>query len=179
MRYYDGTEDYDNIKTLENDMSTLIVPSSRQLGVSKFYFGKNIYPVLPKCKCKYVLYYQNPYGGYSWFPITGRVIRRDRLETYTVTQNYNNNTTDFGKRRYLSTININYEINTQWLSQEQSDRMWELIESNQVWLHNLDDNEIMPVIITDTDVEHKQKTLNGRMLSYRINVELSHLRERI
>ena len=179
MRYYDGTPDYDNQETIINDFSTLIVPQSRQKGVKTFYFGGNSYNILPKCQCKYVLYYVNPNGGYDWFPITGRVSRRDRLETYTVTQNYNNTTADFGKKRYLSTINISYQVNTQWLTQEQSNRMWELLESNTVWLHNLEEDKIMPVIITDTEIEHKYKTNSNKMLSYQINLELSQTRERI
>ena len=179
MRYYDGTPDYDNQERVTNDFGTLVVAPSREKGVKTFYFGGNSYNILPKCQCKYVLYYVNPNGGYDWFPITGRVSRRDRLETYTVTQNYNNTTANFGKKRYLSTINVNYQVNTQWLTQEQSNRMWELLESNTVWLHNLETDEIMPVIITDTEIEHKYKTNSNKMLSYQINLELSHTRERI
>lgn len=179
MRYYNGTADYDNTEYLTNDYMTNVVTESRQKGVDSFYINDKEYNVLPKCQCKWVLYYLNPYGGYDWFVITGRVKRNDRLETYTITQNYNNTTSEFGKKRYLSTINVNYQINTQWLTQEQSDRMWELMESNQVWLHNLETDEIMPVIITDTEVEHKQKTNLNRMISYQINVELSQGRERM
>lgn len=179
MRYYDGTPDYDNQEKVSNDFATLVVAPSREKSVKTFYFGANSFNILPKCQCKYVLYYVNPKGGYDWFTITGRVSRRDRLETYTVTQNYNNTTADFGKKRYLSTININYQVNTQWLTQEQSNRMWELLESNTVWLHNLEEDKIYPVIITDTEVEHKYKTNSNKMLSYQINLELSQTRERI
>ena len=179
MRYYNGTPDYDNQERVTNDFGTLVVAPSREKGVKTFYFGANSFNVLPKCQCKYVLYYVNPKGGYDWFTITGRVSRRDRLETYTVTQNYNNTTADFGKKRYLSTINISYQVNTQWLTQEQSNRMWELLESNTVWLHNLEEDKIYPVIITDTEIEHKYKTNSNKMLSYQINLELSHTRERI
>lgn len=179
MRYYDGTADYDNMEVLTDDFETVVVAPSREDGVNTFYFGDKSFTVLPRCRCKYVLYYMNPYGGYDWFPITGRVTRKDKLETYTVTQNYNNTTSNFGKKRYLSTIDVNFQINTQWLTQEQSDRMWELTESNTVWLHNLEEDKIYPVVITDTEIEHKQKTRNSRMLSYQINVELSHQRERL
>ena len=179
MKYSDATEDYTNTEYLSNGFETVIVPKSREKNVRQFHFGGKNYGVLPKCQCKWVLYYLNPNGGYDWFTITGRVTRRDKLQTYTITQNFNNTTTNFGKKRYLSTIGINYQINTQWLTQAQSDRMWELLESNQVWLHNLETDEIMPVIITDTDIEHKQKTRTNKMISYQINVELSQGRERI
>ena len=179
MRYYDGTSAYNNTEYISNAFKTNVVANSRRKNVRTFYFDNKYFEVLPRCQCKYVLYYLNPYGGYDWFPITGRVLRRDKLETYTVTQNYNNTTSDFGKKRYLSTINITYQINTQWLTQEQSDRMWELLESNQVWIHSLEDDKVHPVIITDTDVEHKQKTNSNRMISYQINLEHSQTRERV
>lgn len=179
MRYSDGTEDYDNTEYVSNEFFTNMVADTKDNNVKTFYFGDKTYTALPKCRCKYVLYYLNPYGGFDWFPVTGKVTRRDKIEAYTVTQNFSNTTANFGKKRYLSTINTTYQINTQWLSQEQSDRMWELIESNVVWLHSLEDDKIMPVIITDTEVEHKMKTRKQKLLSYQFNAELSQVRERL
>lgn len=178
MYYTDGTPEYHNTEYVTNELKTNIVVASRNKNVGTFYFGDKMYSVVPKCQCKYVIYYMNPYGGFDWFAVTGRVNRKDTLQTYSISQNYNNTTTGFGKKRYLSTINVNYEVNTQWLTEEQSDRMWELIESNCVWLHNLTTDKIIPVVITDTEVEHKQKTNSKRMLSYTINMEHSQTRER-
>lgn len=178
MYYTDGTPEYHNTEYVTNELQTNIVVASRNKNVGTFYFGDKMYSVVPKCQCKYVIYYMNPYGGFDWFAVTGRVNRKDTLQTYSISQNYNNTTTGFGKKRYLSTINVNYEVNTQWLTEEQSDRMWELIESNCVWLHNLTTDKIIPVVITDTEVEHKQKTNSKRMLSYTINMEHSQTRER-
>lgn len=178
MRYNDGTPAYDNTEYVTNSLSTVVVPESRRKNVEMFYFGDKSYSVLPKCKCKYVIYYMNPYGGFDWFAVTGRVNRKDELQTYSISQNYNNTTTRFGNKRYLSTILVNYEVNTQWLTEEQSNRMWELIESNCVWIHNLETDEIIPVVITNTEVEHQQKTISKRMLSYTINLQHSQTRER-
>lgn len=178
MYYTDGTPEYHNTEYVTNELQTNVVVASRNKNVGTFYFGDKMYSVVPKCQCKYVIYYMNPYGGFDWFAVTGRVNRKDTLQTYSISQNYNNTTTGFGKKRYLSTINVNYEVNTQWLTEEQSDRMWELIESNCVWLHNLTTDKIIPVVITDTEVEHKQKTNSKRMLSYTINMEHSQTRER-
>lgn len=179
MRYYDGTVDYDSTKYITNDFETLVVTESRQKYVNTFYFGDKSFTVLPKCQCKYVLYYVNPNGGYDWLPITGKVVRKDKVETFVYTKNYNNTTADFGKNRYLANITVSYNLNTGWLTQEQSDRMWEVLESNTVWLHNLEEDKIYPVMITDTNIEHKQKFGKKRRLNYSINVELSHTRERV
>lgn len=179
MRYYDGTADYNNTESVADDFTTVMVVASRQKYVNTFYFGDKSFTVLPKCECKYVLYYMNPYGGYDWLPITGKVVRKDKVEAFVYTKNYNNTTADFGKNRYLSNITVSYNLNTGWLTQEQSDRMWELLESNTVWLHNLDEDRIYPVMITDTNIEHKQKFGKKKRLSYSINVELSQTRERV
>lgn len=179
MRYYDGTADYNNTEYVSDDFTTVIVPESRQKYVNTFYFGDKSYTSLPRCECKYVLYYMNPYGGYDWLPITGKVVRKDKVEAFVYTKNYNNTTADFGKNRYMSNITVSYNLNTGWLTQEQSDRMWELLESNTVWLHNLDEDRIYPVMITDTNIEHKQKFGKKKRLSYSINVELSQTRERL
>lgn len=179
MRYYDGTADYNNTEYVADDFTTVMVVASRQKYVNTFYFGDKSFTVLPKCECKYVLYYMNPYGGYDWLPITGKVVRKDKVETFVYTKNYNNTTADFGKNRYMSNITVSYNLNTGWLTQEQSDRMWELLESNTVWLHNLDEDRIYPVMITDTNIEHKQKFGKKKRLSYSINVELSQTRERV
>lgn len=179
MRYYDGTADYNNTEYVSDDFTTVIVPESRQKYVNTFYFGDKSYTSLPRCECKYVFYYMNPYGGYDWLPITGKVVRKDKVEAFVYTKNYNNTTADFGKNRYMSNITVSYNLNTGWLTQEQSDRMWELLESNTVWLHNLDEDRIYPVMITDTNIEHKQKFGKKKRLSYSINVELSQTRERL
>lgn len=179
MRYYNGDADYDNTEYVKNDFYTNIVAPSRQKGVKLFYVGNNQYHMIPKCKCQYVLYYLNPYGGFDWFPVLGRVTKKDKVTQYTYTNNYNNNTTEFGKYRYLSEISTEYNLNTGFLTESQSDRMWELMESNCVYLHNVVEDKIYPVLITDTDIEYKKKIRGRKMLSYSINVELSQTRERI
>lgn len=131
------------------------------------------------CSTGYVLYYINPWGGYDWFVIKGKVDIVDELTQYTYTQNYNNTTYQFGKRRYLSEINRNYKMTTHWLKQDESDRMWYLLESNTVYLHNLKENKIMPVIIKDTSVEHKQKNRGNKIIQYQFTVTESQTRERI
>lgn len=179
MRYYNGENDYDNTQYLTNGFETVIVAQSRQKGVNQFYFGNKVYSMIPKCRCQYVLYYTNPYGGFDWFPLLGKVNKKDRITQYTYTNNYNNTTTDFGKYRYLTEITTHYTLNTGFLTEGQSLRMWELLESNCVYLHCLEENKIYPVIITSTEVDYKKKERGRKMLSYTIDVDYSQTRERI
>lgn len=179
VKYYDGQEEYTNGLTVTNSVSTEIIALSRLSGADAFIFGDKEYKRLPLCKCKYVMYYLNPYGGWDWLPIIGRVTKKDKIDQYTYTKNYNNTRTDFGKYRYLSEIHTTYTLHTGWLSQAQSDRMWEVLESNCVYLHNLEEDKIMPVVLTHSDIEYKQKTNKSRMIDYEIIAEESQTKERI
>jgi hypothetical protein len=93
-----------------------------------------------------------------------------------VTKDYNNNIQQFGTTPYLTEINASYEIHTGWLSETESDILASnLFQSTRVFLHNLQTNEILPVLITDTDVVYKTRNNSGRkLLNYTINVETSH-----
>lgn len=179
MKYYDGTEEYYNTEYVKNDLYTVFVLKTRGECISQFYFGDRSYDMIPKCKAQYVLYYTNPKGGWDWFPIVGRVTKKDSVTRYTISKNYDNNTREFGKYSYLNEISTKYSLSTGFLTEKQSDRMWELLESNCVYLHNLVDDKVMPVVITDTEVEHKKKERKRKMISYNINVECSQTRERI
>lgn len=179
MTYYNGEETYTNGLTVINRFETLFVPESRSKYVQSFIVGDNEYPMIDRCKCKYVIYYVNPNGGWDWFPILGKVVKTDSVKQYTYTQNYNNNTLQFGKNRYLSEIATKMTMNTAYLTEKQSDRMWELLESNYVYVHSLEDDKIIPVIITNTDIEYKRKGIRNKLISYDITVEFSQTRERL
>lgn len=147
--------------------------------IESVYIGDNEYEMVDDCKVKYMVYYVNPWGGMDWFPIKGRVTKSDNITPYTYTKNYNNTTLEFGKNRYLAEINRTYTLNTSWLTEEESNKMWYLLESNIVYLHNLESDELMPVVIKDTTVEHKDRTILSSRIKYSINVELSQTLERL
>lgn len=147
--------------------------------IENVWIGNHTYTIEEPCAIKYVLYYLNPWGGYDWFPVAGRVTKSDSIRQYTVQKNYLNTSLEFGKTRYLSEIDRDFEINSGWLKQEESDRMWYLIESNVVYLHDINANKIMPVIITDTQMQHKQKTSKDKIINYTFHVQMSQQMERI
>lgn len=176
--YKDGSS-WDTTLYKTNGVETEMFPySGRTEGAVGYYIGNKSYDIVEQCCVEYVLYYVNPWGGYDWFPIRGKVEEKDSLTAYGFTQNYNNQTWEFGKRRYLTEITKKYTLHTQWLSEDESSRMWYLLQSNVVYLHNVKKNEIYPVIITNTEQEHKKK-IRGTRISYAIEVELSQYRERI
>jgi hypothetical protein len=188
INYKDGTTDdygnavpnYTNVVSIKNGVETEIFPyTGRTTGAESYVINDVVYPIGNDCGVQYVLYYVNPWGGYDWFPIKGKVIEKDSMKQLTYRQNYNNTTWDFGMRKYLTEINKKFELNTHWLTEEESSRMWYLLQSNVVYLHNLAEDKIQPVIITNTEQEHKKRGLRSSRISYTIEVELSQTRQRI
>lgn len=190
IRYKEGyTDEYgkpmeDWIQTMysQNTLNTVCFPYSQinyKDGVIGYMIDGVEYKLVDNCKVDYVLYYVNPWGGYDWFPIRGKVVENDDITQYTYTKNYINTKLDFGKSRYLSEIRKKFQLNTHWLREEESLRMWYLLQSNVVYLHNIKTNDVYPVIITNSTQEHKKRGLISNRISYQIEVELSQTRERL
>lgn len=170
--------DWNSIVSITNGVVTEMFPyPSIKDGAVSYTINGITYPIVDEC-VQYVLYYVNPWGGYDWFPIRGKVVERDLMTAYTYMQNYNNQTIEFGKKKYLADIRKQFTLHTQWMSEEESSRMWYLLQSNTVYLHNLVEDKIYPAVITNTEQEHK-KRLRGQRISYQIDVELSQTRQRI
>lgn len=127
------------------------------------------------CKPRYALYYLNRSGGWDSFLIEGKTVKKDTYQNHYTENNYNNNTTQFGKKVYHSTISTTYQLHTSWLNDKQSDNLaFNLLSSNMVYLHDLEDNTIKPVVIINTETDYKTFRNNGNKLcSYTINVECS------
>lgn len=178
--YGNSITDWSKTITVRNNVNTQLFPyTNKRYGAVSYTVNGVKYPVVNDCNVQYVLYYLNPWGGYDWLPIKGKVVESDEVQQYTFNQNYNNTTWEFGKRRYLSEIIKKYKLNTGWLKEEESDRMWYLLQSNTVYLHNVVTDEVHPVIITNTTTEHKKRGMISSRISYEIDVELSQRRERL
>lgn len=146
--------------------------------IDSIYIGNRVYEFAEKCKARFVLYYVNPWGGFDWFPAEAKYEIKDNLRSYNYIQNYNNTTYEFGDCKYLSEIDRHYILTTRWLKQEESDRMWYLLESTKVYLHDLQEDKLMPVLITDNTVTHKRKDRGNKIIQYTFDVKLSQQMER-
>lgn len=119
----------------------------------------------------YALYYVNAYGGWDSLAIRGNVTRTDNIQSQT----YKNKTN--GKVKYLNTSTPTWQLYTD--SMNDGSRMHHLLESNEVYLHNLETDEITPVVITDSSCEYKTYANQGNTrFHYIINVEASNYKIR-
>lgn len=123
----------------------------------------------------YALYYLSRYGGWDSFLFTGKCKRKDSISGYTINQEYNNNHPyEFGFINYYTTITEKYELNTGWLTDEQSKSFaFNVIPSSMCYLHNLAEGKIFPVVITNTEAEYKTRKTSDKRVNYTLNVTAS------
>lgn len=122
----------------------------------------------------YVLYYINAAGGWDSLLIDGNVKKVDLIESQTYTKKTLNTSLEFDRTKYLNTITGNWTLYTGYLTDTQASKMYNLLESNCVYLHNLVDDEIIPVNITNSSCEYKTYSNQGkRKFYYTIEVEAS------
>ena len=121
----------------------------------------------------YVLYYKNAFGGWDSLLLKANVKQSDEL-SYETYKKYPNSFTDFSRVTYMTTITPTWTLYTGILTDKQAEKMYHLITSNEVYLHNLIKDEITPVNIDNNVFEHKSYKNNGnKMFQYEINCTAS------
>ena len=125
------------------------------------------------------LYYKNRKGGWDSFLIEGTWTKKDEYTKYTYNRSFNNNTLEFENGTYHSQIITSYQLNTGWLNDQQSENLaFNLLSSNEVYLHNLCSDKVYPVVITDNTATYKTYKNNSRkFVNYQINCEESQRKE--
>lgn len=120
----------------------------------------------------YALYYLNSYGGWDSFLIEGSAVKKDAYTPYQTDRVYKNTTVQFELNKYVQEIKTTYELNTGYLTDEQAANLAKnLLGSVKVYLHNIEEGWIKPVIISDNNATYQTYQTNGRkMCQYKINV---------
>lgn len=111
---------------------------------------------------EYCLYYCNAFGGWDSLLIKGNVLKTDNIDSQYYIKGYDNKTQEFGKVKYHNKITSTYRLHTDWFTDEEQSRLHHLLESTEVYLHNLNTDKIEPVNITNKTVEYKTFTNNGK-----------------
>lgn len=124
-------------------------------------------------KCSpYAVYYLNSYGGWDSFLIEGSVKKTDSYTNYQTDRVYDNTKPEFETYRYVNEIQTKYELNTGYLTDEQAANLAKnLLGSVKVYLHNIQEGWVKPVLIDDKNATYQTYQTNGRKLcQYRITV---------
>lgn len=119
----------------------------------------------------YCLYYTNAYGGWDSLLVNGNVKKTDKITSQYYTKLDGN---DYSRTKYFNEIKSGYVLYTDWFTDEEQAKLYHLIESINVYLHDLNTGEIIPVVITNTSCEWKTFTNNGKKKFYNtLNVDVS------
>lgn len=174
----DFNEDYnaDFAKSVKSAGSGTAVFSPSQWGkVKKVVVNGVRYDVVDTC-ARYVLYYLNAFGGWDSLLIEGATSEQDSLKRHTMNKS---GSYDRQKSNYLNEIEKRLTMRTSWLSDEQSLRMHHLLNSTEVYLHDLDKNEILPVVLDGTSTPYKTfRGEGGKLVNYTIEATIAQSRRR-
>lgn len=125
---------------------------------------------------EYALIYRNLRGGFDSYLFRGKCKRSDNFSLSQMKKDYNNNLTEFGKYTYLNQLVGKWELNTGYMNDAESERFARyLASSTECYLVDFKNSLIIPVVITDTQVNYKTMVNDGQdsPYYYTINVESS------
>lgn len=129
---------------------------------------------------EYAIYYLNSHGGWDAFLFEGNCIAKHNYEykEYGRFAEYNEPAPVIcfnrqGTVRYETQVENAWQLNTGWLTDAQSKRFADNVYgSNQIYLHNLAENTIVPVYISDSSVEEKKFANGKKLINYALNVKM-------
>lgn len=129
---------------------------------------------------KMALYYQGAAGGWNSFLIEGHAKRTDKLTNHSMSRSVKNTSINFENKIYSMDVEPQYELSTGWLTDAQAANLAEnLLQSPSIYAHDLETDEIFPVVITDTNVQYKTYRTNSRKpVNYVIKVKASQTKIR-
>lgn len=138
--------------------------------IDRIVIGDSTYRIVTEC-AEYGLYYLNAYGGWDCLLIEGNNIEADSLNRYTNETTYDNrDIQNRGIRNYVNEIERGFTFHTGWLFGEQGKRMHHLINSTDVYLYDIANEKMIPVIVSDTQCEYKTFRNQGRLVDYTVSV---------
>ena len=142
--------------------------------VDKIEIDTTTYQVVTEC-ARYALYYVNAYGGWDTFLIEGNALETDSLKRYTREVVYdNNNIQNRGTHNYVNEITKGFTFHTGWLYHDQGERMHHLINSPNVFLYDIANEQMIPVILPATTCEYKNyKNQGNQLVNYTIEVQIA------
>lgn len=147
--------------------------------VASITIGMATYQVVTGC-AKYALYYINAHGGWDCLLCEGNSKESDTLKRYTREMVYDNrDVQNRGVQNYVNEITKGYTLHTGWLLQDQGEQMHNLINSPDVYLYDIANAQMIPVIIPTTTCDYKTyKNQGNKLVNYTLQVQVAQNRLR-
>lgn len=156
------------------DVQGVAVPLASYTGLKYVIVNGVRYDVVDAC-ARYALLYVNAFGGWDTLLMEGRESETDAYDRHTMVQRYDNNSRSArGKAEYVNEVTRRWTVRTGWLRDDEAARMHHVIGSPHVFLYDITDGTLQPVVITDTGCDYKTYRGNGgKLVNYAITVELA------
>lgn len=141
--------------------------------------GNTTYNVVDGCH-RFALYYINAYGGWDSLLIEGNFQEEDDLQRFLRDVEYDNrDVQNRSKKNYINEITKKMVLHTSWLSDNDSLKMHNLMNSIDVYMYDFDTDQMIPVVVDNATCKYKTfKSEGGKMVNYAINVTIAHDRIR-
>lgn len=164
---------YINSNNARSILCTQLNPGTYYLYSDGGTYSKT-FTVQDNCGIRYCLYYVNSRGGWDSLLVDGNYLQTSRYTRDTFTQNYLTPSINRGTIEYRNNIHETWTLYLKGLSDSQNKLYHNLYESTNVYLHDLEEGRIVPVVITSSEMQYKTRKNQGRKLySYEIQVESS------
>ena len=164
--YGDITADGILTKPINGHADSRMVKLGTSVEPSLYYRNHSIPSIYTSGYCgDYAIYYLQRNGGWAAFLIEGNSKKTDRYEKYSYNMAFDNNKAMFEESTYHNQITAEWQLSTGWLTDEQAENLaFNLIPSNRVFLHDLKNDKIIPVIVSNDSIDYKTFKNTGRQL---------------
>lgn len=135
----------------------------------KINIGDISYDVVKNC-IEYQLIYLNKIGGYDVVNLNGRTQIEDEFEGLEHVKTILNTSNYHEKNKWLNEVKRVFNGNIFWLNNEQAERLQHLYSSIQVWLYDIKNDRMIPVVIEDKSIDYQN---NKKLISFNVRVSES------
>lgn len=159
--------------TIETEMQTGVENANNIFALSEkdksvTIYDKNAeaikYEIVGGCY-RYMLYYLNAFGGWDFLLIEGKDKQTDNYTRSTIGQTYNNaQSRNRGTRNYRNDIARKWDLHTLWIDDAGAQNMYHLLGSVDVYLFDLQEQQLYPVTIDNSNCEYKTYSNSGNQL---------------
>lgn len=174
LSYKDGTTGSVSVSASAGPVQVVSIPLDGYADLDTVTVGGKTYKVVEGCH-RYALLYVNAFGGWDTLLMEGRDGIEDGYDRHTMKRAYNNGVKSArGTVEYVNEVTRRWTLRTGWLTDAQSFRMHHVLGSVHVYLYDIADASLTPVVITDTACDYKTyKGNGGRLTQYAITAELA------
>lgn len=138
------------------------------------------FTVQDNCGVRYCLYYVNSRGGWDSVLVDGVSMQTDKYDRETYTKNYRTPSINRGVTEYRNNITESWTLYLKSLGDARNPIFHNLFESTNVYLHDLEEGRIVPVVITSREMQYKTRKNQGKKVyTYEITVESSQRKLRM